>query len=84
MPLKIAVAQIDPIVGDAADGQTALEEVRRVAPSIVLLDIRLPDMDGFDVVRELSRRRAPTRVVLVSTRDAADYGQRIVDIQSLE
>jgi two-component system nitrogen regulation response regulator GlnG len=46
---------------------------------LVLLDIRLPDMDGFAVVRELAKEAGAPTVVLVSTRDASDYGRRVSD-----
>jgi len=63
------------VVGEAADGTSALTEARRLHPDIVLLDVQLPDMDGFAVALELSRPNgaAPT-IVLTSSRDAADFG----------
>jgi DNA-binding NarL/FixJ family response regulator len=67
------------IVGEAADGRAALEHARRFHPAIVLLDIRLPDMDGFAVARELARQTLAPTIVLVSTRDASDYGRRVID-----
>jgi DNA-binding NarL/FixJ family response regulator len=53
------------VVGEAADGEAALSEVARLAPEVVLLDIGLPDMSGFDVARRIASR---TTVVLVSSR----------------
>jgi DNA-binding NarL/FixJ family response regulator len=53
------------VVGEAADGEAALVEVARLAPEVVLLDIGLPDMSGFDVARRIASR---TTVVLVSSR----------------
>jgi two-component system chemotaxis response regulator CheY len=67
------------VVGEAADGRAALREASRLLPWVVLLDVRLPDIDGFTVARELSRRPAPPLVVLVSTRDASDYGGRVAE-----
>jgi DNA-binding NarL/FixJ family response regulator len=64
------------VVGEAGDGASAIAEAGRLRPDVVLLDIRLPDLDGFDVARRLVQKHAPV-VVLVSSRDASDYGTRI-------
>lgn len=62
------------VVGDAEDGAAAIAAARALRPDVVLLDIRLPDIDGFEVTRQLAREGIETRVVLVSSRDAKDYG----------
>jgi DNA-binding NarL/FixJ family response regulator len=64
------------IVGEATDGTTALALVRSLRPDLVLLDVQLPDMSGFDVCEECGDL-AETVIVLVSTRDASDYGDLI-------
>ena len=74
----LAMADFE-VVAEAADGRAALLQARRLRPMVVLLDVRLPDMDGFAVARELRRRALPPTVVLVSTRDAADYGRRVAE-----
>ena len=65
------------VIGSVADGDAALEAVERLQPAIVLLDIRLPDVDGFAVAERLALTQDPPRVVLISSRDAASYGSRI-------
>ncbi|QGN58066.1 response regulator [Nostocoides sp. HKS02] len=65
------------IVGEAADGAAALAAVRRLAPEVVLLDVQLPDMDGFEVCRRLALDGAPVVVILVSSRPATAYGGRL-------
>lgn len=65
------------VVGEAAGGWEALAEATRLAPRVVLLDVQLPDLDGFEVARRLSSLTDPPVVVFVSTREAADYGARL-------
>ena len=64
------------IVGEAEDGATGLALLRKLRPDVVLLDVQLPDMSGFDVCIECGDLDT-TSVVLVSSRDAADYGSLI-------
>ena len=65
------------VVGDAADGAAAVAEAERLRPDVVLLDVQLPDVDGFAVAGQLAVGPDPPRVVLISSRDAADYGPRV-------
>ncbi len=65
------------VVGEAATGTDAVVAVGRLRPGVVLLDIRLPDLDGFAVARRLAGMAAPPAVVLVSSRDAATWGERL-------
>jgi DNA-binding NarL/FixJ family response regulator len=67
------------VVGEAPDGTQALTEVCRLRPDVVLLDVNLPDIDGFMVSAELMARADPPNIVLVSSRDARDYGERVQD-----
>jgi DNA-binding NarL/FixJ family response regulator len=67
------------IVGEAPDGVSALEAVARLQPDLVLLDVQLPDLDGFQVAERLAALDNPPSVVLVSTRDAAAYRRRLTD-----
>ena len=67
------------VVGEAADGQSALTAARELAPDMVLLDVQLPDLDGFEVARRLRANASPPAVVMTSSRDACDYGTLAVD-----
>jgi DNA-binding NarL/FixJ family response regulator len=62
------------VVGEAADGVAAIAAAEALHPDLVLLDVQLPDLDGFHVARELSRSPYPPAVILVSNRDQSDYG----------
>lgn len=63
------------VVGEVEDGRSALEAVKRLQPDLVLLDVQLPDLDGFTVTNELCCESgfAP-KVVLTSSRDESDFG----------
>jgi len=65
------------VVGEAADGASALSSSRDLRPDVILLDVQLPDFDGFEVLRRLTSDGHAPAVVLTSSRDAADYGRRI-------
>jgi DNA-binding NarL/FixJ family response regulator len=67
------------VVAEAADGRTACGLAVRFDPTLVLLDIQLPDIDGFAVAREIVDGPSASAVVLVSTRDSTDYGRRPLD-----
>ena len=64
------------VAGEAGDAAQALEAVAAGAPDAVLLDVQLPDEDGFAVARALTADGGPA-VVLISSRDAEDYGRRL-------
>jgi DNA-binding NarL/FixJ family response regulator len=65
------------VVGEAAGGEEGLARARELRPDVVLLDVQLPDLDGFAVSSELCANGASPAIVLVSSRDAADYGELI-------
>lgn len=65
-------ADID-VVGEAATGEDALRLIRSENPDVVLLDMRLPDLSGIDVVRALREEEHPTKVVLLSAFDDEEY-----------
>ena len=65
------------VVGEAADGGSALEAVGRLHPDVVLLDVQLPDLDGIEVAERIAASTHPPAVVLISSRSAASYGPRL-------
>ena len=62
------------VVGEAADGASGLALARELEPEVVLLDVALPDMSGFEVAERMPAR---AKVVLVSSRDPEDFASRM-------
>lgn len=65
------------VIGQAIDGASGLEAARSLRPDFVLLDIGLPDVDGFEVARAMALEPPGPLVVLTSSRDARAYGRRL-------
>ena len=67
------------VVGEASDGESAIEAAQTLHPDVVLLDVQLPDRTGFEVASELTGNGAVINVVLVSSRDGSDYGPLVAE-----
>jgi DNA-binding NarL/FixJ family response regulator len=67
------------VVGEAADGADALARADELVPDVVLLDVALPDLDGFEVSRRLTRGHGGPAVVLTSSRDWSAAGTLVAD-----
>jgi DNA-binding NarL/FixJ family response regulator len=65
------------VVGEAADGESAITEAERLRPQLVLLDVQLPGIDGFEVAARLGEAADPPAVVLTSSYSADSYRRRI-------
>jgi two-component system nitrate/nitrite response regulator NarL len=65
------------VVGEVADGSSALAEAERLRPDIALVDIQLPDLDGFAVATSLRLSGSTGRIILISGRERDDYGGRV-------
>jgi DNA-binding NarL/FixJ family response regulator len=62
------------VVGEAEDGESALVKSAALAPDVILLDVQLPGMDGFEVSSRVTHSAAAPVVILVSSRDGRDFG----------
>lgn len=65
------------VVAEAGDGAEAIAKARAVRPDVVLVDIQLPDLDGFAVAERIAAWPDPPVIVLISSRDAAVYRSRL-------
>ncbi|MBJ7530820.1 MAG: response regulator transcription factor, partial [Nocardioides sp.] len=61
------------VVGEAVDGREALARVADLSPDVVLMDIRMPRLNGLDATRELHRAPYPPRVIVLTTFDADEH-----------
>ena len=65
------------VVGEAGDGGTAIEQTTSLSPDVILLDVQLPDTDGFAVASLLTDRQGAPAVILTSSRDGGDFGPMV-------
>ena len=63
------------VVGEAADGRSAMQQVERLRPSLIVLDVMLPDINGFDLAARFDR----STVVMTSGRDPALFRRRVAE-----
>lgn len=62
------------VVGEAGDGGSAIDAAAELRPDLVLLDVQLPDLDGFAVADRIAAGESAGEIVLTSSRDLADLG----------
>ena len=65
------------VVGEAENGATALDAVRALRPDVVLLDVQLPDMNGFDVAERFAEEGMTVAVVFISTHGVSAFRWRL-------
>jgi DNA-binding NarL/FixJ family response regulator len=62
------------VIGEAPDGLSAIERANELRPDVLLLDVNLPDIDGFEVASRLTANGDSPAIVLCSSRDGSDFG----------
>jgi DNA-binding NarL/FixJ family response regulator len=67
------------VVGTASDGESGVAEALRLEPDVVLLDVELPDIDGFEVAARLRRAGSSSAIVLASSRESTDFGSLVAE-----
>jgi DNA-binding NarL/FixJ family response regulator len=67
------------IVGEAADGKSAVQKVLETEPDITLLDIGMPFLNGLDVARQILRKGSRTKILILSVHDSEDVIRQVVD-----
>jgi DNA-binding NarL/FixJ family response regulator len=67
------------VVGEAVDGAAAIAQALELRPHVVLVDVQLPDIDGFEVARRLQDFEDPPRVILTSVRGRSFYRRRLLE-----
>ncbi|NKI22926.1 response regulator [Paenibacillus dendritiformis] len=72
------------IVGEAGDGEEALEMMRAHAPDVVLLDIKMPKMDGLDVLKAMKENRIPAKVIILSSFDDISYVKQALKLGAVD
>jgi DNA-binding NarL/FixJ family response regulator len=61
------------VVGEAVDGREALQQARELSPDLVLMDVRMPELDGLETTRRLLDRDPSPKVIVLTTFDLDDY-----------
>ena len=61
------------VVGEAEDGREAVELARKLSPDVILMDVRMPNVDGVEATRRLSALGSPARVLILTTFDLDEY-----------
>jgi DNA-binding NarL/FixJ family response regulator len=65
------------VIAEAADGTSGVTAAAESRPDLALVDVQLPDFDGFEVTRRLQESAEPPEIVLISSHERADFGSLV-------
>ena len=71
------------VVAEAGTSASGIQEAKTHSPDLAIVDVQLPDFDGFEVAERLSELEAPPRVILTSSLDGADFGALVAGSSAL-
>ena len=71
------------VVAEAGSGAGGVEEAKAHGPDVAIVDVQLPDFDGFEVAARLSELKPAPRVILISSLDGADFGALVAGSSAL-
>jgi DNA-binding NarL/FixJ family response regulator len=66
------------VIGEAENGRSAVQKIASLGPELVLLDVQLPDIDGFEVTSQVTGGDGAPDVILTSSRDGRDFGSLVI------
>ncbi|MGA9101560.1 response regulator [Aeromicrobium sp.] len=67
------------VIGEAVDGTSGVAAAAELHPTLVLMDLNMPDIDGFEATRRIREASADTRVLMLSTHDPADFRDQAIE-----
>lgn len=73
MRAMLASEQNLEVVGEAENGQEALELCRELRPDLILMDVRMPEMDGLAATREIKGKYPETKILILTTHESPEY-----------
>ena len=72
------------VVGEAANGEEGLEAVERLAPSLIITDLKMPRMDGIEMLRQLRERGSRAYVIILTAYDSFEYAQSALRLGAVD
>jgi len=71
------------VIGEGENGYEAIEIVEKLNPNILLIDIRMPEMNGIDAVREINKKNTSTKCIILSMHDSEEYILQSIEAKAM-